>query len=253
MNTPFDVYSQQYPNIRMERSPEGVLLVTLHEEGGPFLITERSHPDLSYAFEDIGADRDNKVVILTGAGEAFCTGARFADPAALTTPQGVATLDWEARQLITNYLNIEVPVVAAINGPVTLHSDIPLLADIVLAADTATFQDGGHFTGGLVPGDGIYTVWSAVLGPSRAKYFLLTGQTLSAAEALQVGAVNEVVPRAALLDRAWEHANRLAQLPNLVRRYTRVIVTQRLKSQLQADMGYGLALEGLALESLAAN
>ncbi len=105
----------------------------------------------------------------------------------------MVTLDWEARQVLTNLLNIEVPMIAAINGPVYLHSDIPLLCDIVLAADTADFQDGGHFTGGLVPGDGIYTVWSLAMGPTRAKYFLLTGQTLPARQALELGVINEVV------------------------------------------------------------
>lgn len=251
MTVQFKDYANKYKNIKMERSPDGILLVTLHQNGNSFVITDQSHTELGYAFEDIGADRENKVIILTGAGKNFCSGAEFSDPAKLTSPEGVATLDWEARQIITNLLNIEVPMIAAINGPVYLHSDIPLLCDIVLSADTAEFEDGGHFTNGIVPGDGIYTVWALAIGATRAKYFVLTGQTLSAQEALTLGALNEVIPAAQLMARAWEHAEKLVKLPNLVRRYTRVCMVQRLKTQLLSDTVYGLALEGLALESLA--
>ncbi len=245
----FKDYADRYPNLKMERR-NGILQVTLHEEGDSFYITDESHRDLGYAFADIGADRENKVVILTGAGESFMAGARFKDPAALISPIGVDTLYWEGRQLLLNLLDIEVPVIAAVNGPVHIHSDVPLLCDMVLGSETATFQDGGHFTSGLVPADGLQVIWPLVIGLTRAKYFLLTGQTLTAHEAKKYGAVNEVLPADQLLARAWEHAEKLAALPNLTRRYTRVVVTQRLKGEMLAGTGYGLALEGLAMVDL---
>ncbi len=80
-------------------------------------------------------------------------------------------------------LNIEAPVIAAINGPAWRHREIPLLSDIVLAADTAAFQDSAHFPNGLVLGDGMHIVMPLLLGMNRGRYFLLTGQTLSAQEA----------------------------------------------------------------------
>ena len=80
-----------------------------------------------------------------------------------------------------NLLNIEVPVISAINGPAWRHGEIPLLSDIVLAADTAAFQDSAHFPNGLVPGDGMHIVMPLLLGMNRGRYFLLTGQTLSGA------------------------------------------------------------------------
>ncbi len=245
----FKDYADRYPNLKMERR-DGILQVTLHEEGDSFLITDESHRDLGYAFADIGADRENKIVILTGAGDSFMAGARFNDPAALTSSIGVDTLYWEGRQLLLNLLDIEVPVIAAVNGPVSIHSDVPLLCDMVLASETATFQDAGHFTSGLVPADGLQVIWPLAIGLTRAKYFLLTGQTLTAREAMKYGAVNEVLPADKLLDRAWEHARKLAALPNLTRRYTRVVVTQRLKGEMLAGTGYGLALEGLAMVDL---
>ena len=81
-----------------------------------------------------------------------------------------------------NFLNIEVPVISAVNGPAWRHSELPLLADIVLAADTAQFQDSAHFTGGLVPGDGMHIVYPLLLGVNRARYFLLTGTDSHGAE-----------------------------------------------------------------------
>ncbi|GAB3740284.1 enoyl-CoA hydratase/isomerase family protein [Spirosoma lituiforme] len=245
----FSEYADRYPNLKMERR-DGILQVTLHEKGNSFLITDQSHRDLGYAFADIGADRENKVVILTGAGDSFMAGARFSDPSSLTTSMGVDTLYWEGRQLLLNLLDIEVPVIAAVNGPVNIHSDVPLLCDIVLTSETATFHDSAHFTAGLVPADGLQVIWPLAIGLTRAKYFLLTGQTLTAQQAKQYGAVNEVLPADKLLARAWEHAERLAALPNLTRRYTRVVVTQRLKSEMLSGMGYGLALEGLAMVAL---
>jgi enoyl-CoA hydratase/carnithine racemase len=82
---------------------------------------------------------------------------------------------------------------------------------------------------------------------NRGRYFLLTGQTLSAQEALSLGLVNEVLPQAQVLDRAWEHARLLAQKPTLLLRYTRLMFTEHLRKRMQDLLGYGLAMEGLAL------
>jgi enoyl-CoA hydratase/carnithine racemase len=104
----------------------------------------------------------------------------------------------------------EVPMISAINGPALRHSELPLLCDIVLAAEETTFQDSGHFINGLIPGDGMHIVYPMLLGLNRGRYFLLTGQRLSAHEAKDLGLVSEVLPRAQLLPRAWELAEQLA-------------------------------------------
>src|ERR1700752_1174112 len=105
-----------------------------------------------------------------------------------------------------NLLDIEVPVIAAVNGPALIHAEIAVLSDIVIASDNAEFQDAPHFPNGLVPGDGVHIVWPLVLGVNRGRYFLLTGQKLSAREAQTLGVVSEVVPRERLLNRAREIA-----------------------------------------------
>jgi enoyl-CoA hydratase/carnithine racemase len=144
-----------------------------------------------------------------------------------------------------NLLDIEAPMISAINGPALRHSELPLLCDIVLAAEETTFQDSGHFMSGLIPGDGMHVVYPMLLGVNRGRYFLLTGQTLDARKALELGLVAEVLPREQLLPRAWELAEQLALQPPLALRYSRVLLTQHIKRLMHDLLGYGLALEGM--------
>jgi enoyl-CoA hydratase/carnithine racemase len=75
---------------------------------------------------------------------------------------------------------------------------------------------------------------------------LLTAQKIEAQEALAMGLFNEVLPKKEVLPRAWALARTLLAQTQLVRRYTRVVLTEELKQRLQPLLGYGLALEGLA-------
>jgi enoyl-CoA hydratase/carnithine racemase len=239
-------YAGRYSTLKFERSPDGILLLTAHSDGGPLRWGKIPHEEWPRAFHDIATDLANRVVIFTGTGDEF-SGPR---PAATTrTARPVAEMDrivWEGRQLLANLLRIEAPMIAAINGPALRHSEIPLLCDIVLASETALFEDAGHFESGLVPGDGVNVVYPMLLGMNRARYFLLTSQQIPAEEAKQLGLVNEVLARDALLPRAWELARRLAKHPDMHLRNTRTIITMEVRRQLELHLGYSLTLEAMA-------
>ena len=96
--------------------------------------------------------------------------------------RGLVKLDekaWYARHLIFNVLDVDVPMISAVNGPCNMHSEVPLMGDIVLASEDAYFQDASHFPRGQVPGDGQHVIWSFLAGHTRARYFLLTGKKLA--------------------------------------------------------------------------
>lgn len=246
-------YSGKYSSVRMRRE-DGILEMQFHTGGGPLRWSKRAHEDLECAFLDVGRDRGNEVVILTGTGDEYCgpavqptgAGGHHNPRKPVTSEEWDSLWYWEGKHLLMNLLNIEVPVISAINGPAVRHAEIPLLSDIVLASETATVQDSAHFNGGLVPGDGVHVVFPLLLGPNRGRYFLLTGQVLDARQCLELGVFNEVLPGDRVLPRAWELARQIRQRPPLLRRYTRVMLTQDYKKRMHELLGYGLALEGLA-------
>jgi enoyl-CoA hydratase/carnithine racemase len=251
--TRFAEYKDSYANYRFELSPDGVLFMQCHTDGGPLHWEWSSHDAMSDAFADVAGDREIKVVIHTGTGDIYNHSwgkpvTESGDPLynAYDDAEGVAIMDekaWYGRMLIENLLAIDVPMIAAVNGPCSMHSEVPLLMDIVLAADDAWFQDLSHFPRGMVPGDGQHVVWDALVGPGRARYLLLTGYQLKAHEAREWGVVHEVMPREQLLDRAWEIARDIAMRPPIAIRNTRHIMVQNLKRAFLNELDHGLQAE----------
>jgi enoyl-CoA hydratase/carnithine racemase len=246
----FDDYSRGYRFIKMERRG-GILQMTLHTDGGPLQWNLDAQVEFVRAFTDVGADRDNRIVILTGSGNEF-SGPRL-DPdtpffhGAKLTPGGVHEVFVNARKMVNAVLGIEVPMIAAVNGPAKRHADLALMCDIVIAADDVTFEDTAHFhNGGIVPGDGINVVYTMLMGLNRARYLMLTGQVLNAREAKDIGLVAELMPREKLLPRAWELAGQLAKKNDMLLRYTRMVLTHPLRKQLDEGLQYFLAMEALS-------
>lgn len=258
----FDNYAVRYDFAALTRT-NGIIEARLHTEGGPFRWSRKAHRCLPDLWADIGSDQENRVLILTGTGDSFCAGVDpLGIPGGPPPPRpglqtgGIPADLWnnsytEGKKLLLNLLDIDIPVIAAVNGPALVHAEIPVLSDIVLATPSAVFQDphmSGELTGGsgLVAGDGGHVIWPLLLGPNRGRYFVMTAERLDAQRALALGVVNEIVAADALRDRAYSLARSLAALSPLVTRYSRVAMTQRIKRELTSDLGYGLALEGLA-------
>ncbi len=246
----FDAYRDGFPNARLTRSQTGVLEVALHTEGGTLVFNGHTHEQFVDLFHAIASDPDNRVVILTGSGAAFM---ETISPEGFDffTPQGFDKIYREGKKVLMNILDIEVPLIAAVNGPVRLHSEYILLSDIVLATPSTVFQDKPHFDFGIAPGDGVNLLWPEVIGSIRGRYFLLTRQELDARTAKEWGVINEIVPADKLLARAREIAEGLAKLPPLTTRYTRIALTQKLRRIIDEGIGYGLALEGISAADVA--
>jgi enoyl-CoA hydratase/carnithine racemase len=225
----------------------GVIQVTLGTDGGPLVWGAVPHRELPRLFFELAQDTSLRAIVLTGSGEAFCNRVDFASLAHCTTAEAWHAMMNEGKQLLGNLLRIEAPIIAAVNGPATVHAELALLSDLVIASDDAVFQDSPHLPAGIVPGDGVVAIWSMLLGPNRGRAFLLTGEKISAADAKAAGLIAEMHPREQLVERARELAARLAKRPALVTRHTRILFTRQFLSVLERDLGYGLALEALAV------
>jgi len=238
----------QFENILITREA-GIIELRIHHRGGSAVWAPWGglHRELGLAFAEIAADLEARVVVFTGTGDTFC--AEF--QADVDVPPMSANI-WdvifrEGRALLNNLLAIEVPVIAAVNGPAFIHAELPLLSDVVLASENAVFADKPHAANGVVPGDSVQTVWPMLLGPNRGRYFLMTGQEIDAREALSLGIVGEVLSAADLMPRARELARVIAARPAVANRYTRVVLTRQIKERLAAELDQGLAMEGMAI------
>jgi len=251
MPTSEPLYFTAFKNFAITRTPSGVLTLRFHTEGGPATFTGQMHSDFPRALYEIGQDRDNRVLVLTGTGDRFMTDI---DGSSLDDPTKPAVWDHttaEGRRIMQRLVDLEMPIVAAVNGPASVHSEYVLLADVVIAADTVVFSDFPHLTFGIVPGDGIFLAWEEAIGLNRARYLTLTQGSFTAEQAERWGAVAEVLPPGRVLARAQELAESLAAKPQLLTRYLAVTVRQRLSRRMAEAYQLGSALEGLTGADLA--
>jgi len=243
-------YFTAYSSLKFTRDVQGVLVVQFHNNDGPLTFTAQDHTDFVDAFYRIAQDRANKIVILTGAGGEFIPGIDFSTFGNVGDPDVWSRIHDEGVQILENLANIRVPVIAAVEGRFHVHSEYALLANVIVAGESATFHDVPHFAGGIVPGDGIFTTWSYRAGAGRAEMFLLNPQPLAARTAYEWGVVAEVVADGTTLDRARELASVYLKAPEVTRRNTRIHFIQPLKERIVREVGYGLSLEGASAAAL---
>lgn len=216
----------------------------LGEEGDGGLFEEASR--------QINADREIRCVILTGAGRAFSAGGNlkamrertgtFAGPGVLIRERYRA----EIHRLVRALWNIEVPLIAAVNGPaIGLGNDVACLADIRLAAHDAVF--GASFLRmGLVPGDGGAWILPRLIGRARAAELLYTGETISAATALEWGLVSKVAAASDLMGEAHGLAARICRQPPDVLRLTKRLMRESERTDFETLMEMSAAFQSLA-------
>jgi enoyl-CoA hydratase/carnithine racemase len=243
-------YFTKYPSVRFERDRDGVLVMSLHRDGAALTFTAADHEALVDAFYDVSRDRDNKVVILTGAGGDFIPAIDFGTFGDVSDPDVWSKVHDEGTQILENIANLRVPMIWALEGKAHVHAEYGLLANVIVAGQSATFNDLPHFAGGIVPGDGVFTLWSYFVGPGRAQAMLLDPQPMSAAAAHALGVVAEVVADGTALQRAKALAASYLTKPEVTRRNTRIHFIQPIKERLVREVGYGLALEGASAAAL---
>jgi enoyl-CoA hydratase len=212
-------------------------------------VDERLHGELTALFAMLRRETQARAVVLTGRGRAFSAGGDFAWFPQLRDMTRLDALRRDAKQLIWDLLDVEIPIVAAVNGhAMGLGASIALLCDVILMADTATIGDP-HVKVGIVAGDGGVAIWPLALGPARAKQYLLTGDPVSAVEAERIGLVNRVVPAATLAEEAMALATRLAAGAPLAVRYTKIAVNKLVKDALNIAFDTSTALELVTFQS----
>jgi enoyl-CoA hydratase/carnithine racemase len=251
MFTTLDDYANKFNHVKLERR-QGILQMTWHTDGGPLYwgsTDNGPHHEAGQIFYDVAHDPGNLLVIITGTGDRWCTGLNMEQvpSAESVTPEWWDHLYHAERDMSLNLLEIPVPVIGAINGPCSYHTEIVLLSDMVIATPDTEFADDSHCSVGVVPGDGLQIMWNMLLGPNRARWFQYTSQRISAEEAVRIGFVGEIVERERLLPRAWELAeDLLSRCSPLTLRYARLTQIEEIRRRMHNEQTGTMALEGLA-------
>jgi enoyl-CoA hydratase/carnithine racemase len=248
--THLEEYAEKWSEFFTMRREDGILEMRMHTEGGPAKWGLELHRAFIPAFADIGHDPENECVIFSGTGDTFLSSmdpvgwerAGFTEK--YTFDRGYDYWYFDQVHEPFALLNLEIPVIGAINGPFFIHQELALVNDIVICSESTTMTDG-HYTGmGIVPGDGVQTLYRELLGHNRGKYLLLTGETIDAQEMLRLGVVGEVVPDDQLIDRAWELARTVFMARSRShRRMTRALFVQPWRELFTRELPFGMAQE----------
>lgn len=242
--------ADDFESLSFERLDGHVLLVTIDRNGSEFnAVDEQLHSELTRLMRLLKEEREARCIVLTGSGRAFSAGGDFDWFPDLQEPGRFEPLRQEGKNLIWDLLDIQIPIVAAINGhAMGLGASIALLCDIIFVAESARIGDP-HVNVGIVAGDGGTVAWPLAIGPALAKQYLLTGDPISAEEAHRIGLVNFVAPDDECVDRAIAYAGRIAAKAPLAVQYTKVAVNKLLKDAANTAFDVATALEIVTFQS----
>ena len=237
-----------YKTLKVENA-DGVAVVTLNRPDARNAFNHDLITEVERIWLDLADDLEVRSVVLTGAGSTFSVGGDV--KGMRTRPGGDVLGENEAlglkrhSHLLDNILRCEQPIICAINGDcIGLAATIALMCDITVASETARIADTHVSRVGLVAGDGGAVLWPMLVGPHRAKEFLLRGTILNGAEAARIGLINHAVPPEKTLSEALKIARELADGPTWAIRWTKMAVNKWVKNQLNLiyDMSHAMEL-----------
>lgn len=236
-----DLHRQHHVKVEIE---DGIALVTLDRPESRNAVNKAMHEGLEKVFHELSYHPDVRVIVVTGAGEAFCAGGDVKDYGGSGSP--METL--RGRDLTWSIARCEAPIVSAVNGAARgVGASIALMCDICYMADTASIGDV-HTKFGLPAGDGGQVIWPLLVGPNIAKEYLMRGVAIDAREAERIGLVNRVFARSELLEQAMTCAREIAARPLAGVRWTKLAVNKMVLHQLNLTLDFGLASEALAAQ-----
>jgi enoyl-CoA hydratase len=229
---------------------DGIMTVTLSNPGRKNAVTPLQGDELVTIWEDLWEDPDVRVIILTGEGNDFCSGADVSSlikKSEQVSPQeGRVTplnpTSRKARKHVYGILECEKPIIAKVRGVAYgLGVNLALACDMVFAAPGARFCDS-HVKAGLVAGDGGVLLWPLLVGMHRAKEYLMTGDPVLAEKATEIGLINGCIPDDELDAHVQALAERLRDLPPLAVNYTKaalnVAMRQMTGAAFEMSLGY---------------
>jgi enoyl-CoA hydratase len=232
---------------------DGILRVAFNRPDRLNALNAVMHDELRDLFGKIERDDAVDLVILTGNGKAFCVGADFDQMEENLErggyPDGHPSLLGDAAAMARNILAVRQPMIAAINGDaIGLGATLALFCDITFMAAGSRIGDP-HVRAGIVAGDGGPVLWPMLVGPNRAKEYLLTGDLLKAEEAERIGLVNHVVAAEELGAAVDKMARKLAAGPQIAIRFNKRLVNKELEEKVNKIYDLALALEAITFET----
>ena len=227
---------------------DGVATVTLDRPERRNAAHEAMHRELEDVFRDVGEDDDIRAIVLTGAGDAFCAGG---DASSMDSgefnPTGPRIPFDGVRRLVNHILDVEQPIIAAVNGDAAgLGATLALFCDVTYVAEAARIGDT-HVKMGLVAGDGGAVIWPMLVGMSRAKQYLFTGDWISGREAERIGLVNFALPVEEVLPAATAFARRMADGATMAIRWTKYSMNKILRDQVNLALDTSMFLEAATM------
>jgi len=205
-------------------------LVTLNRPEVLNAVNSQMHYELATIWPDLDRDNEVKVIVVTGAGKAFSAGGDLQMTTEMTKNVDALNKAYkEARDLVYNMINCEKPIIAAINGvAVGAGMAVALMSDITIMSEDARFNDG-HIRLGVAAGDHICCILPLLISMSKTKYYVLTGDFITAKDAEKMNLVTEILPKDKVLPRALQIADVLSRGPQLAIRYTKRALNQWLR------------------------